>query len=149
MRRSKMGAGSGSDGEATGGEMSDGAGPKKKKLKLVSSSARGTPSASRAGSPIPTQGGKCLNQRTSAGDFLDHIANVAWLGASPGPSGSGIESWEILEKIPAEGIVIGDLIKQFQGRVGEKPGQMPKGEWIKLVKQICEYGPDKRLRRRR
>ncbi|KAH7022431.1 hypothetical protein EDB80DRAFT_8198 [Ilyonectria destructans] len=126
MRRSKMGAGSGSDGEATGGEMSDGAGPKKKKLKLVSSSARGTPSASRAGSPIPTQG-----------------------GASPGPSGSGIESWEILEKIPAEGIVIGDLIKQFQGRVGEKPGQMPKGEWIKLVKQICEYGPDKRLRRRR
>ncbi|KAH7171527.1 hypothetical protein EDB81DRAFT_200062 [Dactylonectria macrodidyma] len=126
MRRSKMGAGSGSDGEATGGEMSDGAAPKKKKLKLVSSSARGTPSASRAGSPIPTQG-----------------------GASPGPSGPGIESWEILEKIPAEGIVIGDLIKQFQGRVGEKPGQMPKGEWIKLVKQICEYGSDKRLRRRR
>lgn len=52
-----MGAGSGSDGEATGGEMSDGA-VRKKKLKLVSNSARGTPSASRAGSPIPTQGGK-------------------------------------------------------------------------------------------
>ncbi|KAK7417048.1 transcription factor IIF subunit tfg1 [Neonectria punicea] len=125
MRRSKMGAGSGSDGEATGGEMSDGA-VRKKKLKLVSNSARGTPSASRAGSPVPTQG-----------------------GASPGPSGSGVESWEILEKIPAEGIVLADLIKHFQGRVGEKPGQMPKGDWIKLVKQICEYGPDKRLRRRR
>lgn len=38
--------------------MSDGAGKKKKKkLKLVSNSARGTPSASRAGSPIPNQGG--------------------------------------------------------------------------------------------
>ncbi|KAI5457198.1 hypothetical protein BGZ63DRAFT_365660 [Mariannaea sp. PMI_226] len=126
VRRPKIsGAGSGSDGEATAGEMSDGAG-KKKKLKLVSNSTRGTPSASRAGSPVPNQG-----------------------GASPGASGSIIEPWEILEKIPPEGIVISDLIKKFTGRVGDKPGQMAKGEWIKLVKQICEYGPDKRLRRRR
>lgn len=55
-----MGAGSGSDGEATAGEMSDGAVSKRKKLKIVSHSARGTPSASRAGSPNPTQGGKFL-----------------------------------------------------------------------------------------
>jgi len=54
-----------------------------------------------------------------------------------------------LEKIPPEGIAIGDLIKPFQGRVGDKPGQMPKTEWIRLVKQLCDYGPDKRLRRRK
>lgn len=55
-RRSKMGAGSGSDGEATGGEMSDTAGPRKKKKLTLMSSARGTPTASRAGSPNPTSG---------------------------------------------------------------------------------------------
>ncbi|XP_044717808.1 Transcription Factor IIF, Rap30/Rap74, interaction [Hirsutella rhossiliensis] len=126
-RRSKLGgAGPGSDGEVTAGELSDGAGPRKKS-KLVDSSRKGTPAASRAGSPNPAQG-----------------------GASPGSqTGSGIEPWEILEKIPSEGIAIGDLIKPFQGRVGDRPGQMPKGEWIKLVKQLCDYGPDKRLRRRK
>ncbi|KND91238.1 Transcription initiation factor IIF subunit alpha [Tolypocladium ophioglossoides CBS 100239] len=126
-RRPKIaGAGSGSDGEATAGEMSDGAGPRKK-IKVVGSSGRGTPAASRAGSPNPAQG-----------------------GASPASqSGAGIEPWEILEKIPPEGIAIGDLIKPFHGRVGERPGQMPKGEWIRLVKQLCDYGSDKRLRRRK
>lgn len=64
------------------------------------------------------------------------------------PLGGVIEPWEILEKIPEEGIAIGDLIKPFQGRVGDGPGRMPKQEWIKLVKQLCDYGPDKRLRRR-
>lgn len=50
-RKKKLGAGSTSDGEATAGEMSDGAGPKKK-MRLVGST-KGTPSASRAGSPAP------------------------------------------------------------------------------------------------
>lgn len=47
-----MTGGSGSDGEATGGEMSDGQ-PKKKKIKLIPSSSKGTPAGSRAGSPLP------------------------------------------------------------------------------------------------
>lgn len=51
QRRKAMG-GSASDGEATGGEMSDGQ-PKKKKIKLLPSSSRGTPVGSRAGSPLP------------------------------------------------------------------------------------------------
>ncbi|CAF3513896.1 hypothetical protein SNK03_007093 [Fusarium graminearum] len=123
--RRALGAGSGSDGEATAGEMSDGAMAKRKKLKLVSHSARGTPSASRAGSPNP-QG-----------------------AASPGsPRGSLVEPSEILDKIPDEGIVIGELIKAFQHRLGDRPGLMPKSEWIQLVKALCDYGPDKRLRRR-
>ncbi|VUC20165.1 unnamed protein product [Clonostachys rosea] len=128
MRKLKTGgAGSGSDGEVTAGEMSDGAGAKikKKKIKVVGS-GQGSPSASRAGSPNPGQG-----------------------SASPMSSaGRGIEAWEIEEKIPPEGITIGELIKPFLGRIGEKPGQMLKKDWIDLVKVTCDYGPDKRLRRR-
>ncbi|OAA55993.1 Transcription Factor IIF, Rap30/Rap74, interaction [Cordyceps fumosorosea ARSEF 2679] len=122
-RKKKLGAGSTSDGEATAGEMSDGATGPRKKIKLVGS-AKGTPSASRAGSP-------------------------AARGPSPPPSSSGIEQWEILEKIPDSGISIVDLIKPFQSRVGTKPGQIPKSEWIKLVTRLCEYGPDKLLRKRK
>jgi transcription initiation factor TFIIF subunit alpha len=144
-RKSKMGAGSGSDGEATAGEMSDGAGPKKK-IKIVGS-ARGTPTASRAGSPNPAQGSKFHSTDTSA---MDSMLTVWTKGASPMSSSAGpIEPWEILEKIPPEGITTAELIKPFAGRVGEKPGQMPKNDWIKLVKQLCDYGPDKRLRRRK
>ncbi|UKZ82154.1 hypothetical protein TrVFT333_009938 [Trichoderma virens FT-333] len=124
VRRPKITAGSGSDGEVTAGEMSDGA-MQKKKIKLVGSS-RGTPSASRAGSPNPAQP-----------------------GVSSPLTGGLIESWEILEKIPVDGITIGDLINLFQGRVGDGPGRMPRQEWIGLVKQLCDYGPDKRLRRRK
>lgn len=58
VRRAKIGGvGSGSDGEATTAEMSDGASPRKK-IKVVSSSSKGTPAASRAGSPNPAQGGE-------------------------------------------------------------------------------------------
>lgn len=152
-RRSKMGAGSGSDGEGTAGEMSDGAGPRKK-IKLIGSGGKGTPSGSRAGSPIPTQGSKYPCSISSLSPQLEErhcwfIANTFITGASPPQSGMGIDPSEILEKIPPEGIAIGDLIKPFHGRVGDKPGQMPKQEWIRLVKQLCDYGPDKRLRRRK
>ena len=51
------GAGSGSDGEMTAGEMSDGV-VAKRKIKLVAS-RRASPAGSRAGSPIPAvSGGK-------------------------------------------------------------------------------------------
>ncbi|PHH83573.1 hypothetical protein CDD82_7134 [Ophiocordyceps australis] len=131
QRRPKVaGVGAGSDGEVTAGETSDGAAPRAK-AKIATGKAAGskeTPSASRAGSP-----------------------NAASLGHAPSPSqvNGGIEPWEILEKIPTDGIAIGDLIKPFQGRVGDRTGQMPKAEWIKLVKQLCDYGSDKRLRRRK
>jgi hypothetical protein len=59
VRRPKITAGSGSDGEFTAGEMSDGA-MQKKKIKLIGSS-RGTPSASRAGSPNPAQAGRPMS----------------------------------------------------------------------------------------
>lgn len=81
---------------------------------------------------------------------LPDLANHNNLGGTPGsPSSYIVSPAEILEKIPDEGMLITDLIKMFQGRLGDKPGQMPKAEWIKLVKQLCDYGLDKRLRRRK
>ncbi|KAG5928895.1 hypothetical protein E4U42_007762 [Claviceps africana] len=129
-QRNPAGQGPLSDGEATAGEMTDGVVTQRKAAKLAgSSSPRGTSSMSRAGSPTPIP------------------------AASPNPQvppmSAGIESWEILEKIPADGISLQDLVKQFHGRVGDRPGQMNKSDWIKLVKQLCDYGQDKRLRRRK
>ena len=51
--------------------------------------------------------------------------------------------------IPPDGIGSADLIKHFHGRVGDLPGQMPRTEWIKLVKELCDFGQDRRLRRRK
>lgn len=141
-RKTKMGAGSMSDGEATAGEMSDAAGPRKK-IKLVGST-KGTPSASRAGSPVPA-GTSPITAVILTGSAQMLTTTT---GASPPPSSAGIEPWEILEKIPEGGISIVELIKPFQSRVGVKPGQMAKGDWIKLVTRLCEYGPDKLLRKR-
>lgn len=118
-RKSALGAGSGSDGEATAGEMSDGAGPKKK---IRIGSGRGSPAASRAGSPNPA---------ASPASPVDTPA---------------ISAQEILDKVPAEGILISELIKPFTARMGDRPGQMRRSDWIKIVKQFCEYGPDKLLR---
>ena len=59
-----------------------------------------------------------------------------------------MEASEILDKIPPEGITIGELIKFFAGRVGDRPGQMPKTDWIRLVRSLCEYGTDKKLRKK-
>ena len=144
-RKAHGGAGSGSDGEATAGEMSDGAGPKKK-IKIKSSGNKGTPSASRAGSPNPPRGSKC--QVLPPVSLAWHLANPSFTGPVPGSPSGVVESSEILEKIPPEGITIGELIKFFAGRVGEKPGQMPKQDWIGLVKSLCDYGADKRLRKK-
>ncbi|KAG5984071.1 hypothetical protein E4U55_006103 [Claviceps digitariae] len=129
IHRNPTGQGSASDGEATAGEMTDGAVTQRKAAKLVGSNSRGTSSTPRAGSPTPIPAASPSSQipQTSA----------------------GIQSWEILEKIPADGISLQDLVKQFHGRVGDRPGQMNKSDWIKLVKQLCDYGQDKRLRRRK
>ncbi|KAI6782720.1 Transcription initiation factor IIF subunit alpha-like protein [Emericellopsis cladophorae] len=122
-RKAQPGAGSGSDGEATAGEMSDGAGPKKKlKLKPGVSSRMGTPTASRAGSPSPPRAGS--------------------------PSSGPITPAEILALIPDQGILIGELIQPFKNRLGEGPGQMPRSEWLNMVKTVCRYvdGPDGKKR---
>lgn len=57
-RRNKAGHASTSDGEATAGEMSDSVVPVRKGVKMVGNSGKGTPVASRAGSPNPATAGK-------------------------------------------------------------------------------------------
>lgn len=121
-RKGNMGAGSGSDGEATAGEMSDGAISRKKKIKLVGSN-RGTPSASRAGSPNPSQ---------------------AIVSQTPG-SPRFVTKKEILDSIPEQGISLGNLIALFKVRVGDGPAKMA---FIQLVKEVCVRGADKMLRKK-
>ncbi|KAG6018300.1 hypothetical protein E4U43_005717 [Claviceps pusilla] len=156
MQRNPAGQGSLSDGEATVGEMTDGAvAQKRKAAKLVGSNARATSSTPRAGSPTPIPTGEYRGLRssfvtkTSFRGFILTNLRAASPGSQNPQMSSGIERWEILEKIPADGISLQDLVKQFHGRVGDRPGQMNKSDWIKLVKQLCDYGQDKRLRRRK
>ncbi|WYZ45086.1 hypothetical protein EsH8_VIII_000402 [Colletotrichum jinshuiense] len=138
-QKSNLGKGAMSDGEATGGEMSDGQ-LRKKKIKLIGSGARGTPVGSRAGSPVPATSG------SKPGSPIPEGSPAPRAGSPSGP----IEAWEIVDALPQlpGGISIGNLMRRFQGRIGDGPGQMDRKEWIKLVKENCAYGPDKILRRR-
>ncbi|KAB5540435.1 hypothetical protein GE09DRAFT_1037707 [Coniochaeta sp. 2T2.1] len=112
--------GAASDGEGTANEGSDGGKRKPTKVKVkIPGTATGTPAGSRAGSPAPHRAG-------------------------PAP----ITGEEIVSAIVSKGgaIGIGDLLKEFKGRVGTGPGQMPKGDWVKLVKNHAIYDKDKMLR---
>ncbi|KAJ0168325.1 Transcription initiation factor IIF subunit alpha [Colletotrichum tanaceti] len=137
--KSNLSKGAMSDGEATGGEMSDGQ-LRKKKIKLVGTGSRGTPVGSRAGSPMPATSG------SKPGSPLPEGSPAPRAGSPNGP----IEAWEIVDALPElpGGISIGNLMRRFQGRIGDGPGQMDRKEWIKLVKENCAYGPDKILRRK-
>ncbi len=67
---------------------------------------------------------------------------------SPPASAGPVEGWEIvqiLNTIP-QGVTVTNLLKRFQTRVGDEPGQMPRKEWIKIVKDNASFGPDKLLR---
>lgn len=150
VRRNPASQGPGSDGEATSGEMTDNVVTQRKAVNLVGSDSRGTSFVSRAGSPIPAAAGKYRCLLSCGSSCLRSRMLTKLSAASPNSqTGAGIEPWEILEKIPADGISLQDLVKQFHGRVGDRPGQMNKSDWIKLVKQLCDYGQDKRLRQRK
>ncbi|KAI1461822.1 Rap30/74 interaction domain-containing protein [Annulohypoxylon moriforme] len=142
-RRLKPGAGSTSDGEATAGEMSDGAGGKKKRLAPSAAgganSSRGTPVGSRAGSPVPPQGAAGKGPRSNS-------------PAAQSPSQEYtdvITAQEIIDALPnrPQGVTIGAFIKIFQNRI-DKPGCMHKKDWIRLVRAHADFGPDKLLRRK-
>lgn len=111
--------------------MSDGVGGQmKKKQKLGGShlntgtNARGTPSGSRAGSPAP-QGARSP--------------------ATPSAS-EPITGAEIVAMLPLQGgVTIGALLGKFRNRVGDEPGLMPRGQWIKLVKEHSTYDSTTKL----
>lgn len=129
-----------SDGEATGGEMSDGGKRSKIKLRLG-----GSPTGSRAGSPG-------IGRAGSGGSRADS-PSAQVQAASPGeraqsPGVGPIQPHEIVAALPKEGITISDLMKVFTTRVGSLPGQTDKKEFIRLVKENSLYGADKRLRQK-
>lgn len=141
-----------SDGEGTANEGSDGGKPKPKKIKLVSGTGTGTPAGSRAASPAPlasAQAGKAAGVATN--DFAARQA----AGSPPPAAGAArvvstkpITGEEIVELIVSNGgaISITELLARFKGRVGPKPGQMPKPDWVKLVKTHAVYDKDKLLK---
>lgn len=163
-----------SDGEATGGEMSDG-GTRKPKIKLRIGGA--SPTGSRAGSPAPgrSTGGSRAGSPAHQPQSMKSISNAFRIfsrtysssieelkrrsltkhrsgGASAGsplaqsPGAGPIQPQEIIAALPAAGIKIGDLMKIFQKRVGEAKGQTLKKEFIRLVKENAAFGADKLLR---
>jgi transcription initiation factor TFIIF subunit alpha len=62
------------------------------------------------------------------------------------PGGGPIQADEIAAAIPTEGIKIGDLMKMFSSRVGDKDQQTTKKDFINLVKANSAYGADRLLR---
>lgn len=163
-------SGATSDGEATGGEMSDG-GKKKKKIKLVftgtpNGSRAGSPAAgSRSGSPAAASGMPVLSSRDPTLSVFEEpiqtggLSNTSLLsiscckiltyvpGASPGraqsPAGGPVQAHEVLAALPASGITLKELLKGFAGRVQSAED---KKHFISLVKDNSKYGPDKLLR---
>ncbi|KAI0817074.1 hypothetical protein GGR55DRAFT_2654 [Xylaria sp. FL0064] len=123
--QSARGAGSTSDGEATAGEMSDGAGGKVKRRPHLGTGAKGTPVGSRAGSPVPS--------RPRAQEPLKSIT-----------------SQEILDALPPlpNGITIGGLLKMFDNRV-DKEGHLTRKEWLQLVKENTVFSQSEKLLRRK
>ncbi|KAI1074591.1 Rap30/74 interaction domain-containing protein [Whalleya microplaca] len=148
-QRARTGAGSTSDGEGTAGEMSDGAGGKKKRRGPMGTGVRGTPGGSRAASPAPPQGG---NLSPTKGSPSAPRANSP---GSPAQSPTteyidAITPQEIVDALPPlpQGVTIGGLLKVFQHRL-EKPGYMPRKDWLKLVKENANFNSAEKLLRRK
>ncbi|KAI1332349.1 Rap30/74 interaction domain-containing protein [Xylariaceae sp. FL0255] len=141
------GAGSTSDGEATAGEMSDGAGGKTKRRGPLGTGAKGTPAGSRAGSPAPPSKPRAGSPGAGARAGSPGFASAQ----SSNPEDlKPITAEEIVDALPAlpNGIPISVLIKSFNNRIG-KPGHMNKKEWINLVKANSVFSQQDRLLRRK
>ncbi|KAI8631947.1 Rap30/74 interaction domain-containing protein [Xylariaceae sp. FL1651] len=131
--QSVRGAGSTSDGEGTAGEMSDGAGGKKKRHAPLGTGAKSTPTGSRAGSPIPM---RPQAASPSAGSNQETLKPIT--------------AQEVVDALPAlpNGISIGGLLRVFNNRV-DRPGHLTRKEWLQLVKENTVFNSaDKLLRRK-
>lgn len=126
LKKRPIGAGSGSDTEASVG------GRKLKKKKIGSrASPNGTPGGSRAVSPAAP--GVTGSRAASPGAQAVQKPAPTFTGPPPTPD-------EIHDALPAEGILIKDLIAKFKGRekVNEK-------EFIKMVQSVSTYDKPKKL----
>jgi len=127
-----------SDGEATGGEMSDAG--KKKRIKI----RVGSPSGSRAGTPAPGRAGSIGAGGSRAGSPAIQGQTDQSRAQSPGLGPISVQ--EVIAAIPASGISSGDLMRSFAGRVGDNPGQTDKKAFFSMVKEHSKYSADKLLR---
>ncbi|OAA68426.1 transcription initiation factor iif subunit [Niveomyces insectorum RCEF 264] len=139
-----------SDGEATGGEMSDGPAGGKRRIKIVGSGAKGTPSGSRATSPAPAASSQGqLSPGSNPGSPV-RAGSPNSRATSPTGGNAMVDAAEIVStllQIP-EGITVGALLRRFGNRIGDGPNQMKRKDWIKLVKENSVFGEDKLLRAR-
>ncbi|OQE21864.1 hypothetical protein PENSTE_c011G00568 [Penicillium steckii] len=125
------GSGSGSDVDVagSGGEMSEG---KAKKLKLnpPGTSRGGTPSGSRAGSPVGRS-------------FLGSRASSPTGRSTPIPTQPFPTPAEIHAAIPATGIQSSDLLRKFRPRIGDSKENHRR--FIAIVKDVSVYIKETRL----
>lgn len=142
-QRAKAATGAMSDGEATGGEMSD-AGRTKKKVPRVTvvsgSHSKGTPTSSRAGSPAPAAGQASPGSQSPARRELD-------FSQPPGP----VTAADVAAALAAQpqGVTIGRLLSQFGNRIAEnptRPDQTARKDWVKFIRAVANWGEDKLLR---
>ncbi|KAF3767472.1 hypothetical protein M406DRAFT_288549 [Cryphonectria parasitica EP155] len=135
-QRPKKIPGASSDGEATATEMSDSGRPKalKKKSKLVvGSHGKGTPTGSRAGSPVPGS-----SQLPPGSQTPSRATSPSAPNSSPPLTAEDIIA--CLNAHP-EGMNISQMAQYFKG-----PRMSDRKLFITLVKNNAKWGPDKLLR---
>ncbi|ROW08103.1 hypothetical protein VPNG_06139 [Cytospora leucostoma] len=133
-----------SDGEATGGEMSDAGYAKKKvpRVTMVSGShSKGTPTSSRAGSPAPVAG------QTSPSGSQSPARRELDFSQPSGP----VTAADVANALAAQpqGVTIGRLLSQFGDRIAEhptRPDQTARKDWVKFIRAVANWGEDKLLR---
>ncbi|KAI2629559.1 Rap30/74 interaction domain-containing protein [Hypoxylon sp. NC1633] len=151
-RRGKAGAGSGSDGEGTAGEMSDGAGGNIKRLAPSAAggkgSLRGTPAGSRAASPAPPQGATNMGVSAAPGAKSPGAPSQSPTATSESPG--LITPQDVIDALPLlpHGITIGALLKRFRDRL-DKPGCMSRKDWLQMVKENTNFNSSEKLLRRK
>ncbi|KAJ5040510.1 uncharacterized protein L3040_006165 [Drepanopeziza brunnea f. sp. 'multigermtubi'] len=123
------------DGEATGGEGSDG-GKAPQKIKIHIASRAG----SRAGSPAAASG-ESPSSRAQSPSARAQSPSARAQSPGAGPVGP-VQAHEIRKALPARGIPMKDLLKVFVGRVTADN----RADFIRLVKSNSAYGQDKLLR---
>ncbi|KAI9826125.1 MAG: hypothetical protein M1832_000574 [Thelocarpon impressellum] len=130
--KGRMGAGSGSEGEAPGGE--EGKQRTKIKLRLNGSPPGGSPTGSRAGSPNPPP--------TAHGGSGSRAGSPIGVG-SPPPNMTPVTEAEVMAAIGADGKSIQELLVAL-GK--HRVNALPSGDFTAMVKRLATLGSDKKLR---
>ncbi|KAI9887653.1 MAG: hypothetical protein M1823_000517 [Watsoniomyces obsoletus] len=131
-KRGRPGAGSGSDGDVTTGEMSDGT--RRKKMKGTPMGTIGSRQASRAGSPNPP-----TSSRAAQAPRSKNVSRAASPAARAPPSQEAKfpTAAEIAAAIPPTGMTISQLTAHFGGRLG---GKQNREMFINIVRQVSKFG---------